>query len=49
MFGGKNGASGGARTSVYGEREHNFKGTTWFYDARFRTESIAEMAGVQGR
>lgn len=35
MNGGRNGASGGARTSVYGGREHNFKGTTWFYDAVF--------------
>ncbi|KAL8993287.1 MAG: hypothetical protein Q9188_007368, partial [Gyalolechia gomerana] len=33
MNAGRNGASGGARTSVYGGREHNFKGTTWFYDA----------------
>jgi hypothetical protein len=31
--GGKNGASGGARTAVWGTREHNFKGTTWFYSA----------------
>lgn len=35
MNGGKNGASGGARTSVFGSREHNFKGTTWYYDAAF--------------
>ncbi|KAL8687364.1 MAG: hypothetical protein Q9218_006440, partial [Villophora microphyllina] len=28
MNAGRNGASGGARTSVYGGREHNFKGTT---------------------
>lgn len=35
MNGGRKGASGGARTSVYGSREHNFKGTTWFYDAGF--------------
>ena len=35
MNGGRNGASGGARTSVYGGREHNFRGTTWFYDAGF--------------
>lgn len=32
---GRNGASGGARTAVYGEREHNFRGTTWFYSAGF--------------
>ena len=35
MNGGRNGAAGGARTSVFGSREHNFKGTTWFYDAGF--------------
>lgn len=35
MNGGKNGASGGARTSVFGTREHNFKSTTWYYDAAF--------------
>lgn len=35
MNGGRNGASGGARTSVFGDREHNFRGTTWFYDAAF--------------
>ena len=35
MNGGRKGASGGARTSVFGSREHNFKGTTWFYDAGF--------------
>lgn len=35
MNGGRNGASGGARTSAYGGREHNFRGTTWFYDAGF--------------
>ena len=33
--GGRNGAVGGARTSVFGAREHNFKGTTWFYNAAF--------------
>ena len=34
--GGRNGAAGGARTSVFSdERQHNFKGTTWYYDAGF--------------
>lgn len=32
---GKNGASGGARASVFGDREHNFRGTTWYYNAGF--------------
>ncbi|QVM12036.1 hypothetical protein D8B26_006672 [Coccidioides posadasii str. Silveira] len=31
--GGRNGASGGSRMSVFGDREHNFQGTTWFYSA----------------
>ncbi|KAH8697407.1 hypothetical protein BGW36DRAFT_378640 [Talaromyces proteolyticus] len=33
--GGRNGATGGARTSIFGDREHNFRGTTWFYSAGF--------------
>ena len=33
--GGKNGAAGAARTSVFGDREHNFRGTTWYYNAGF--------------
>nr|OQO18934.1 hypothetical protein B0A51_12724 [Rachicladosporium sp. CCFEE 5018] len=33
---GRNGASGGSRTSVFSdERQHNFRGTTWYYDAGF--------------
>ncbi|BCR86266.1 DUF3405 domain-containing protein [Aspergillus chevalieri] len=32
---GRNGASGGARTAIFGEREHNFRGTTFFYSAGF--------------
>ena len=35
MNGGKNGATGGARTSVFGDREHNFRGTSWYYNAGF--------------
>lgn len=34
--GGRNGAAGGSRLSVFSdERQHNFKGTTWYYDASF--------------
>ncbi|KAF7513318.1 hypothetical protein GJ744_009739 [Endocarpon pusillum] len=32
---GRNGASGGARTAVFGDPEHNFRGTTWYYNAGF--------------
>lgn len=36
MNGGRNGAAGGARLSVFSEeRQHNFRGTTWYYDAGF--------------
>lgn len=35
MNSGRNGAAGGARTSVFGDREHNFRGTTWYYNAGF--------------
>ena len=34
--GGRNGASGGTRTSVFSdERQHNFLGVTWYYHAGF--------------
>jgi hypothetical protein len=35
MNGGRNGATGGARTSIFGEREHNLLGTTFYYNAGF--------------
>lgn len=35
LNGGRNGATGGARTSVFGEREHNLLGTTFYYNAGF--------------
>jgi hypothetical protein len=35
MNAGRNGASGGSRTSVFGEREHNLLGMTWYYNAGF--------------
>ncbi|KAL9025580.1 MAG: hypothetical protein Q9196_005625 [Gyalolechia fulgens] len=47
MNAGRNGASGGARTSVYGEREHNFKGTTWFYDAGFAPHLWKRWLGMK--
>ncbi|PGH05142.1 hypothetical protein AJ79_06890 [Helicocarpus griseus UAMH5409] len=30
---GRNGATGASRISIFGDREHNFRGTTWFYSA----------------
>ncbi|KAL8904453.1 MAG: hypothetical protein Q9207_003251 [Kuettlingeria erythrocarpa] len=47
MNAGRNGASGGARTSVYGGREHNFKGTTWFYDAGFAPNLWRRWLGMK--
>ncbi|KAK8189556.1 hypothetical protein BKA81DRAFT_307787 [Phyllosticta paracitricarpa] len=36
MNGGRNGASGGSRLSVFSdERQHNFRGQTWYYNAGF--------------
>ncbi|KAI5297718.1 citrate synthase, partial [Ascosphaera pollenicola] len=45
---GKNGATGGARTTVYGDREHNFFGTTWFYSARHGTNLWVRWLGLKG-
>ncbi|KAJ5752904.1 hypothetical protein N7520_009821 [Penicillium odoratum] len=44
---GRNGASGGARTSVFGDREHNFKGTTWFYSAGFSPNIWRRWLGMR--
>ncbi|EGS19179.1 uncharacterized protein CTHT_0058040 [Thermochaetoides thermophila DSM 1495] len=44
---GKNGASGGARTSVYGEREHNMRGLTWFYNAGFAGNLYKRWMGLR--
>lgn len=35
MNGGRNGATGGSRMSPFGDREHNFRGTTWYYNSGF--------------
>ncbi|KAJ5682393.1 hypothetical protein N7462_005558 [Penicillium macrosclerotiorum] len=44
---GRNGASGGARTSIFGDREHNFKGTTWFYSAGFSPNIWRRWLGLR--
>ncbi|KAI1356434.1 hypothetical protein F5Y01DRAFT_267310 [Xylaria sp. FL0043] len=43
---GKNGASGGARTSVFGDREHNLEGLTWFYRSRFSPNLYNRWLGL---
>lgn len=44
---GRNGASGGARTSIFGDREHNFRGTTWFYSAGFSPNLWRRWLGLR--
>lgn len=44
---GRNGASGGARTSIFGDREHNFRGTTWFYSAGFSPNIWRRWLGLR--
>jgi hypothetical protein len=41
----KDGSSGGNVKSVFGAREHNFKGTTWYYDAQFGPEVYRRWVG----
>lgn len=44
---GRNGASGGARTAIFGDREHNFRGTTWFYSAGFSPNLWRRWLGLR--
>ncbi|KAK4238296.1 hypothetical protein C8A03DRAFT_43939 [Achaetomium macrosporum] len=47
LNGGRNGASGGARTSIYGDREHNMRGVTWFYNAGFPGNLYRRWMGLR--
>ncbi|KAK3392990.1 hypothetical protein B0H63DRAFT_6080 [Podospora didyma] len=47
LNGGRNGASGGARTSVFGHREHNLLGLTWFYNAGFGGNLYRRWLGMR--
>ncbi|KAK4217630.1 hypothetical protein QBC37DRAFT_38819 [Rhypophila decipiens] len=47
MNGGKNGAAGGSRTAVFGDREHNLKGMTWFYNAGFSSNLYKRWLGLK--
>ncbi|KAI1661382.1 hypothetical protein F4813DRAFT_385915 [Daldinia decipiens] len=44
---GKNGATGGARTSVFGQREHNLIGLTWFYNSGFAPNLYRRWLGLK--
>ncbi|KAI8949667.1 hypothetical protein F4801DRAFT_392733 [Xylaria longipes] len=43
---GKNGASGGSRNSVFGDREHNLEGLTWFYRTAFSPNLYRRWLGL---
>ncbi|KAK7737478.1 hypothetical protein SLS53_006551 [Cytospora paraplurivora] len=45
--GGKNGATGGSRTSVFGQREHNLQGLTWFYNSGFAPNLYRRWMGLK--
>ncbi|KAH8598731.1 hypothetical protein B0O99DRAFT_614041 [Bisporella sp. PMI_857] len=47
MNAGRNGATGGARTSVFGEREHNLLGMTWYYNAGFAPNLWSRWLGLK--
>lgn len=46
---GVNGTSGGREQSVFGVREHNFKGTTWYYDAEFAATLWRRWVGREAK
>ncbi|KAI0404793.1 hypothetical protein F4802DRAFT_212496 [Xylaria palmicola] len=43
---GKNGATGGSRSSVFGDREHNLEGLTWFYRSAFSPTLYRRWLGL---
>jgi hypothetical protein len=44
---GRNGASGGSRSSVFGQREHNLLGVTWFYNSGFAPNLYKRWIGLK--
>ncbi|KAF5527075.1 hypothetical protein CGCA056_v000558 [Colletotrichum aenigma] len=47
LNGGKNGASGGSRTAVFGQREHNLRGLSWFYNSGFAPNLYRRWLGLR--
>ena len=47
MNAGRNGATGASRTSVFGEREHNLMGMTWYYNAGFAPNLWKRWLGLK--
>ncbi|KAI5808049.1 hypothetical protein DFH27DRAFT_478406 [Peziza echinospora] len=46
---GVGGSTGGRRESVFGPREHNFAGTTWYYNSVFGPELYGKWVGGGGK
>lgn len=44
---GHNGATGGARASIYGAREHNLRGLSWFYNTGFAPNLYRRWLGLR--
>ncbi|KAJ9142068.1 DUF3405 domain-containing protein [Pleurostoma richardsiae] len=44
---GKNGATGGSRNSVFGQREHNLRGLSWFYNSGFAPNLYRRWLGLK--
>jgi hypothetical protein len=49
LNGGRNGASGGAKLSVFGQREHNLHGLSWFYRSNFSPELYRAWLGLPNK
>lgn len=47
LNGGRGGASGGGRASVYGDREHNLRGMSWFYNSGFGGNLYKRWLGLK--
>lgn len=44
---GHNGATGGSRASIYGAREHNLRGLSWFYNTGFAPNLYRRWLGLR--
>ncbi|KAI5466384.1 hypothetical protein BGZ63DRAFT_130389 [Mariannaea sp. PMI_226] len=44
---GRDGASGGSRTSIFGDREHNMHGLSWFYNSGFAPNLYRRWLGLK--
>ncbi|EHL01234.1 hypothetical protein M7I_2777 [Glarea lozoyensis 74030] len=47
MNAGRNGATGGSKNSVFGEKEHNLLGMTWYYNAGFAPNLWRRWLGLK--